>query len=170
MAVNQSFPLYNGIAPSWADLIVRVSGTSIQLADVEDIKSIDTSRTVEVGKQRGATGGRIKKRTLGSLDQDGSLTFYKDGYVDFIAALVAAAEAQGFTRGNEVLISPVVFDVQYLFTPFGATRVFDRRMIGCRVIGDTSSASEGTDAAEVEVPLDIMKICDMVNGKEVVLL
>lgn len=170
MAVNNAFPLYNGFAVSWADISVKITGTDIVLLSTEDIAAVHTGRTIEVGQQRGATGGRKKKRTLGSAEQEASITLYRDGYQKFLRTLVATAEAQGYVRGNEVLISPVSFDMQILHTPFNDPEIYDRRVLGARVIGDTLDGAEGTDADQVEVPLDVMKIVDMIDGKEVVLL
>jgi hypothetical protein len=168
MPANNEYPLYNGIAPSWADSTVKISGTDIVLLETRDIAGINTSRSVEVGEQR--SGGRVIKRTSGDASQEGSLNLYRDGYQKMLRTLMNAAIAKGLTRGNKVLISLVAFDIQYLHTPPGATEIFDRRVRGCRVIGDTVNGAEGTEADKVEVPLSVIEIVDMIDGKEVVLL
>lgn len=170
MAVHNEFPLYNGIAPSWADAICKVTGTDIELLELKDIAAINTSRSLEVGEQRGLSGGRVMKRTTGATSQEASLGLYRSGFDAFIRRLVAAAESQGHTRGNEILISLVHFDFQWLYTPPGSALIFERRLYGCRYMGDTMNTAEGIDADQVECPLSVIKIADIIDGKEVVLL
>ncbi len=170
MAINNEFPTYNGIAPSWSDISCKITGTDIPLLVVTDVAGVNSSRSLEIGEQRGASGGRVMKRTTGSASNEASLNLYRDGFDEYIRRLVAAAEAQGKVRGNEILISLVHFDFHYLFTPPGSTKIYERRFKGCRYMGDTMNSAEGTDADQVECPLSVIKIADMIDGKEVVLL
>jgi hypothetical protein len=169
--INNEFPVLDGIAPSWADLSVKMTGTGITLAEMKDIKAINSSRAVEVGKKHGASGGRVMKRTTGAANDEASWTLYRDGYQKMLRTLIAAAVAKGYVRGgNEVLISLVHFDIIWFMTPPGDTEIYQREILGARVIGDTMNAAEGTDASEVEVPLSVAKIVDVIDGKRVVLL
>ncbi len=168
--VNNDFPVLDGIAPSWADVIVKISGSDITLLEMKDIKAINTSRAVEVGKQRGASGGRVKKRTTGQQDDEASWTLYRDGYQRMLRTLMAGAESKGYIRGNQRLISLVHFDIIWQMTPPGDPDIYERHVRGARVVGDTMNAAEGTDAQEVEVPLSVATIVDIIDGKEVVLL
>jgi hypothetical protein len=170
MAVNNEYPVLDGIAPSWADLSVKLTGADITLLEMRDIKAINTGRSVEVGAQRGATGGRKKKRTTGQADEEASWTLYRDGFQRMLRTLKAAAESKGYVRGNEVLISLVHFDIIWFMTPPGDPDIYERRVYGARVIGDTMNSAEGSDAQEVEVPLSVAKIADIIDGKEIVLL
>lgn len=171
MAINNDFPVYNGITPSFADLSCKITGTDITLLELKDIKAINTSRTVEIGKQKGASGGRTKKRTTGSQEEEMSWTLYRDGYQRMLRTLLQGAETLGYVRGgNQYMISLVHFDFIWHMTPPGDVEIYERRVFGCRVIGDTMNTAEGTDAQEVEVPLSVASIVDIIDGKEVVLL
>lgn len=164
--VNQSYPLLNGIAASWADVVIKCALFDGPLLDVQDIQSINTSTSVEVGNQIGASGGRVMRRTLGSASQEASMTLYRSGYQTFIEKLAEIAPA----RGNERVITAVHFDIVYQYTPLGTDAIFERHIKGARVIGSTMNDTEGSDAGVVEVPLSVAKIVDIVNGLEVVLL
>ncbi len=170
MALNNEYPTVNGVATSWADIVVTGTPEGGPQIDIKDIAAISTSRTVEVGEQRGASGGRVTRRTTGQVSYEGSITFYRSGYQKFLRSMVAAAKAQGLVRGNQIAISPVVFGLQIQHTPLGSDEIYDRRAKGCRVLGDTLDAAEGTDADQIEVPLSIIEIADILDGEEVVLL
>jgi hypothetical protein len=166
MAINQQYPILNGIAPSWADVKVECSIYDGPLVETSDIQAINTSRSVEVGVQRGASGGRVMRRTVGQGDQEASMNLYRSGYQDLIRKLASVAPS----RGNERLISLVHFDIQYQYSPPGSVEIYERKILGCRVIGDTMNDTEGSDAQQVEVPLSCVKIVDVIDGVEVVLI
>jgi hypothetical protein len=154
----------NGIAPSWADVAVSVTPSGASLIKTNQIKSLNSSRKVDVGLQK--QGGRVFKRTTGESTQEGTIVFYRDGYDELIREFVKIAPK----RGNECLISLVYFTVQVLHTPPGSTKIYERIWEGVRIVGDTMNGAEGTDAQEVEVPVSIIQIADMVDGQKVVLL
>lgn len=167
MAVNQEYPILDGVAPSWADIVVNVTPFGAPLIKMIDIQSINTSRTVEVGYQRGASGGRKLRSTTGSADEEASMTLYASGFDQLVTNLSDVAP----TRGNEYLISLVRFNIQLMWTPPGTTAIKERVLEGCRVIGDTLNDTEGSDATVVEVPLSVMRIVDVLpNGRRVVML
>ncbi len=171
MAVNNSYPVLDGIAPSWADITVKVQATGAPLLRMEQISAMSGARKVEVGSQEGASGGREMKRTTGKVTNETSITLYRDGYEDFIEMLAAiAANTPGLQRGNELLISLVHFDVQILHTPPLSQRIYERRWYGVRVLGDTLAHKEGVEADTVDIPVSTIKIADMSKGKEVVML
>ncbi len=173
MAIDNEFPVYDGISPSWADLSVKaalIGGGSLPLIDMKDVQAINTGRTLEVGEQR-MKGGRLKKTTTGSASHEASITLYREAFDLWIENLSKAAQANGLVRGNEVLISLVHFNIIYQLTPPGSTKVFERRIKGARYGGDTMNTAEGTDADVVECPLvGIKTIADVIGGKEIVLL
>lgn len=174
-------PLIQGFAPSWADIAVRISPGGGPLIELGDIAAIDWNASVEVGEQR--EGGRVVNRTRGSVTYDASMTLYASGYQKLLAGLVAAAPL----RGSQSLISLVSFTINIQFSPptggglagqaIGAAAnalgvgggIFETRLKGCRVIGRNISAAEGNDAQQIEVPLSVIEIADIVAGKEVVL-
>lgn len=164
MAANNDFPVLDGIAPSWADIIVRVTATGTPLLEVHDIKSINTNTKVDVGVQK--AGGRVMKRTAGEESSEASLTLYREGYQKLLRNLMAIAPP----RGNERLISLVHFNVEIQHTPPGSVEIFIVRLKGCRILGRGLNGSEGTDPDVVEVPLHPAKIADVIDGVEVVML
>lgn len=173
-------PLINGFAPSWCDIAVRISPGGGPLIEIGDIAAIDYNGSVEIGEQR--EGGRVVNRTRGSSSYEASMTLYASGYQKLLAGLVAAAPV----RGSQSLLSLAVFSISIQFTPptggglagqaigavagaLGVGGIFETRLKGCRIIGRNISAAEGNDAQQVEVPLSVIEIVDVVNGKEVVL-
>lgn len=164
MAANNDYPIYDGIAPSWADVIVRIQKTGLPLIEMKDIQSINTGSTVELGESR--AGGRVMKRTTGSLSNEASMTLYREGFQKMLRGLKAAAP----TRGNQRLISLVHFNVQIQHTPPGSDDIFEVRIKGCRYTARNLNGSEGTDADVVEVTLNPIEIADVIDGEEVVLL
>ena len=163
---NQEYPILNGVAPSWADISVRISPNGGQLIEMVDIAAINTSRAVEVGLQRGASGGRVLNRTTGQGTQEASITLYQSGAKQLYRALMQLAPV----RGNQRVISLVQFQIHQQWTPLGSAEIYERIIKGCRVIGDTLNAAEGTDAQQIEVPLSVLEIADIIDGQEVVLL
>ncbi len=161
-----SYPLVNDIAPSWADIILKATPDGGPLLEIEDFAAISSGRSVEVGEQRGASGGRVMRRTTGAVSYEASITFYRTGYQKFLRELAKLAQS----RGNQKRISLVHFGVQIQHTPLGSEEIFDRRWKGCRVLGDTHDGSEGVEADKIEVPISVIEIVDMIDGEEVVLL
>ena len=166
MAINNEYPLYNGHAVSWADLDCKCSSSLVPLFDLTDIAAFHTGRSVEVGEQRGRTGGRVKKRTLGAGSQEASITFYRDGFQGFLRLIAAAAKS----RGNQKILTSVEFDVDFKHTPLNDLEIYQRIARGLRVIGDTLDGAEGVDADQIEVPLSCIEIVDIIDGQEVVLI
>lgn len=165
MAVSNDFPVLDGIAPSWADITVKMMGSNITLLDMRDIAAINSSRTLEVGEQR-SPSGLVIKFTTGAASHEASWTLYRSGFQKMLRRLLAAAPR----RGNQALISLVHFDIEIQHTPPGDTEIYMRRLKGLRVGGDTLNGAEGTDADKVEVPLKVKQIADVIDGVEVVLL
>lgn len=169
MPLNQQMPVLDGISPSWADVSCKISITGAPLIEMFDFKSISSGRSVDVGEQRGASGGRVMKTTTGAGKNEASATLYYDGYLQLIEGLSLVAPTRA--GGDEVAVSLVHFQIQYQFTPFGSTRIYNRLIQGCRLVGDTSAPAEGTDAHTIDVALNPKKIIDILpNGKRVVLL
>lgn len=170
------YPVLDGYAPSWADIAVRMNPFSgpiggvaaaagAPLLEMDEIAAITSGATVELGEQRGP-GGRVKKRTTGAVSQEASVTLYRSGFQGFLRRLKAAAPLEG----NQRRIALVTFNVTIQHTPPGSVEVFERRIKGCRVTGNAMNNAEGTDADQVEVPLNPIQVVDMIDGEEVVLL
>lgn len=167
MALNNEFPLVDGFTPSWSDIVIKATPQGGSLVEVKDIKSIDTNTTLEIGEQRGASGGRVIKRTTGSTTHEASLVLFYPGYVQLMRALAALAPTP---RGSQKAVSLVNFDIQVQFTPPGSDEVFEFLVRGCRYAGRKISPAEGTDPQEVEVALKVIEIVDMIDGEEIVML
>ncbi len=161
----QEFPLLNGTAPSWADVSIKMAVYEGETVETADIAGIDFSDTLEMGVVRG-TGGQKRKRTTGQEDCEGSLKLYRDGFVKFMRALKQVAP----TRAGQKQVGLSVFDVYIYHTPPGDSEVHEIQLLGCRIAGRTFSMAEGTDADQVEVPLNIMKIVHVDEGDQLVLL
>jgi hypothetical protein len=161
---NNDYPVLDGVAPSFADIILRVSPAGAPLLDMKWIKSINTGRTVEVGEAR--QGGRVFKRTTGSGSQEASMTVYREGHILLLRSLAALAPK----RGNTKLVSLVIFGLQIQHTPPGSIEIYERRIKGCRLLGDALNSAEGTDADTVDLTLNPLEIVDVIDGEEVALI
>ena len=168
MAANNKYPVYNGVAPSWADIQVKCSPDGAELIDIEDIKAINSGVSIEVGEQR--AGGRVFKRTSGSRSDEASLTLYLSGYQKLLRNLKAAAEAAGETRGAQTVIGRITFDLQFQYSLPNDDEIYECRIRGARVMGRTRNDAEGTDPSEVEVPLSPAEVVDVVDDTEIILL
>lgn len=163
---EQEYPTLNGIAPSWADIATSYTIYGGKLVEMRDFSDLSWSDTVEVGEQRGASGGRVMKRTAGAKSSEAACTMYRSGYRQLVKALMEKAPL----RGNQRQISLVGFDILIQHTPVGETEIYVTKLKGCRLLGRSYSTSEGSDADKLEVTLNPLEIADIVDGVEVVLL
>jgi hypothetical protein len=156
------YPVLDGIAPSYADINVRISPQGGNLIEMGDIAAISTGWTVEVGEQR--EGGRVLKRTRGSVSYEASITLYASGYQKLLRGLLEAAPSNA--KGQK-LISLAHFLIHVVWTPPGSTDLLEYKVKGCRMLGRTIDSSEGDDAQQVEVPLSTIEVVDVIDGVEV---
>lgn len=163
---SQVFPTIDGVAPSWADIKVKLTPKDAPVLELIDIAGIKGSRKVDVGEQRGTSGGLVIATTTGSASQEASMTLYRSGYRKLLKALAAKAPL----RGNQRRISLVRFNVLVQHTPFGETEIYEREFLGCRYLGDSDDMKEGTDADKLEITLNPTQIVDLIGGEEIVLL
>jgi hypothetical protein len=155
----------NGFAPDWASTEIKLNVHGATLVEAEDVQGITCSDAVEVGTQRGR-GGKKKARGTGQVSNEATLTLYRSGHRAMVRALMAAApEENGAKR-----IGLVTFDIFYQHTPPGESTIDLVKLMGCRLIGRSFSGTEGTDLDMVEWPLDIMRLVEVIDGVEVVLL
>jgi hypothetical protein len=162
---NQDFPVINGIVPSWADINVKASPAGAPLITMDQIASVKRGRTVDIGEQEGASGGRVMQRTSGKQKDTFSWTLYRSGHSALLESLMSSPQAQ--TRGNQVAIGCVHFGVQVQHTPPGSVKVFEWRAKGVRLAGDDMESAEGVDPDKVDVPCSVSQVVDIINGKEV---
>jgi hypothetical protein len=164
MVANNAYPTLNGITPSWADATITLAPDGAPLLESLDIKAINTNTSVEVGSQK--AGGRVMKRTTGDLSNEASVTLYRGGFQRLVRGLMAVAPSRGAVK----LLRFVHFNIAYQYTPQGDTEIYERRIKGCFMTGAAVNGAEGTDPSEVEVPLSVAEICDVIDGVEVSLL
>lgn len=164
--VNQAFPSLNDVEPSWADIAVTFTISGGPLIKMADIAAIKWSRKVEVGEKRGASGGRVMARTTGQGSQDASATLYRSGMRNLVKGLMTQAPS----RGNQLILSGVAFNINIQHTPPGETEIYHVRIKGCRYLGDADDMKEGNDADKLEITLNPIEIANIINGREVVLL
>lgn len=164
--VNQLYPSVNDIAPSWADIETTFTVGGGDALGMVDIAGIKWSRKVEVGVQKGASGGRVMARTTGEGSQEASVTLYRSGLRRLIKSLMSVAP----TRGNQKIISGIAFDILVQHTPPGETEIYTTKIKGCRYLGDSDDMKEGNEADKVEVTLNPIEIAQIIDGVEVVLL
>lgn len=169
---NQAYPNVNGDICSWADIAVTLNipgGTEVPLFDLEAIKWSDK---VEVGEQRGASGGRVMGTTAGQLSSEATATLSRAGAVQFIEAIeTAALSLPGAVRGNRVRIAGVRFDILIQHTPLGTERIFEAKLSGCRFLGRSHDLKQGNEADMVEIILNPIEIAEKsATGNWIVLL
>jgi hypothetical protein len=160
---NQDYPLVNQIVPSWADIAVKASPTGGALITMNDIASVDRERTVSIGEQQGASGGRVMARTTGSVKYTFKWTLYRSGHSLLLENLAPLAAK----RGIQDRISLVHFNVNVQHMPPGSVRPYEWRAKGVRTLGDSMSAGEGDDADKVDVPCSTIEVVDIIKGREV---
>lgn len=154
----ENFPTLNGEAQSWANIAVIVQGYGGTELTAADLKDLSWSETVEVGEQR-STGGKLKARTVGQNKCEAKATFYADGYDALLENLAAIAVARGFVDPTGAAkVSLVGFDVLIQHTPMDQSYLVEKKLEGCRLLSDSGSHSEGTDAETIEVGLNPVRV------------
>jgi hypothetical protein len=167
---NNEFPIYNNVAPSWADLQSFVSGLDLQLFEMSDVNAVNTSSALEVGEAH--QGGRVSATTTGSVANEFTMTFYQQGFDVFLERLADACRelGGGYMRGDIARVGLVHFNVALLHTPPTTDRIDEVELNGIRYTGRTRNVSQGTDANMVEVTFHAKEIIDITNGKKTALL
>jgi hypothetical protein len=170
MMANNRVPIFNNVAPSWADLNAFASGLDLPLFELDDINAINTSSALEVGEQ--SLGGRVVATTTGMLKNEFSVTYYASGFNKFLERLADACFAfgGGYVRGDVARVGLVHFNMHFMYTPPNSEQIDELELNGIRYTGRTRNVSQGTDANMVEVTYHAKEIVDTVNGKRTVLL
>jgi hypothetical protein len=166
VAVSQEYPLLDGNAPSWADITTTINvqgGGSFKDIDYKELK---WSSTVARGEQRGASGGRVIRRTTGELTEAGSAIYYRSGLRKLLKEIYPLAPV----RGNQRLVSLVTFNVVVLHTVPGDDEIYHHEMRGCRLSSFDATMTQGTDAEEVAMDLAPLSNVQIIGGVEIVLL
>lgn len=158
---NQAYPNINGDVCSWADIAVSINvpgGAEMPMFDLEALKWSDK---VDVGEQRGTSGGRVMGTTSGSLSSEATASLSRKGAKQLIAALEAAAlTLPGAVRGNRVKISGVRFNIHVQHTPLGSEEIFESMLSGCRFLGRSHDYKQGNEAEMVEITLNPIEVAE----------
>lgn len=158
----------NERAVSWSDIAFTLDIPGAPQMPVIDIKSLDFEGAVTRGEQRGASGGRVLKKTSGSLKNTCSATFYTSGLDEVIDAFSAIAPKDSAGRPQ---LSKVTFSMVVKHTFEGEDRIRTVKINGCNLDKIAEKHAEGDDAATIDSDLSPLEIV-YVNraGQDVVLL
>lgn len=137
----------NGNEHSWSGYKLRVDTT-----EITDIKGAKYAEEVEGSDPvygasivpRGRVRGRYKPG-------DASITFYRSGWVAFLASAGTNYSAKRFTLVHQWI---------------EGSDVHTAKLEDCRCIGSDHSAEEGTDPSEVEVKFTFLRLIQ--DGTELV--
>ena len=160
----EEYPILQGEAQSWANIMVRATlydGPQIELAD---IAAISWENPVERGLQR-RTNGQVKARTRGQSSPTAKLSFYADGAQNFIDQLITIASAKGYVDNGEALYGMVNFDIVIQHQMIGESEIRQVELLGCCLGKDMADHSEGTDADKNELELSVVSVVRVVKGK-----
>lgn len=160
-------PTLNGVAPSWAELEATANvngGTSLTLSA---LKSIDWESAIARGEQRGASGGRVLKRTTGAKTDTASCEMYQDGLRDLQRQLLAVAPKDSAGRP---MLSKVSFDIIIKHSVDTDADIFVTKLLGCHLDKLSGKHAEGTDPNVVAIDLNPIEIVEVIDGQDTVLL
>lgn len=167
---SQEYPTLNGIAPSWADIKIAIAALGANgLLETADFNSISFASSVEIGTQRGASGGRVMKRTRGSKSDEAELGMYKSGARSLVELLASVAPERD---GGLKQVGLAHFNINVQWSPPGDSSIWKLDILGCRITGMTFASSDGSaDPDVVPIPLSVIDIVQtMPDGTKAVLL
>ncbi len=131
------FPLVNGIAYGWAEVVLNVAGLLIR-----GVKAINYSESVERGKVRG-TSQRKLALTSGEHDAEGDLELYMADWYDLLLAL-----------GDGYMTRTFAISVSYA----NGTDVRTDELTGVRIKKIGNSHAQGNEPLTIKLDLDIMRL------------
>lgn len=151
---------------SWSEIeiVANVSGGG-SFPDI-DFKSLDCESKVDRGFQRGQ-GGHVKSKTTGMLTDTASASLYRSGLRALVRALGAVAPQDAAGRYQ---LSKVRFDLIVNHSFADDSDIHCLKILGCSLDKTTFKMAEGADADVVDVDLNPIRIIEVVDGKEMVLL
>lgn len=147
-------PMINGARFSWASVQIGLAGKK-----TIGVKSINYKDPLKPGKVRG-TNAQVIGRTRGNYDAEGSITVYREDFLDIITYL---ATLIGVTSGLSPNGLPpgfkeVAFDITVAYSEVPASPVQMDVLKGCRITDSEMDGSEGEDALAMKLSLDILVI------------
>ena len=111
--------------------------------------------------------GRPKAKTTGQPTSSASGSLYRPGYDSLATALVAVAPQDAAGRYQ---LSKVRFDLVVNHSYPENSKIYTIKLLGCSLDKRGAKHGEGVEADVVDVDLNPMKIVEIIDGKEVVLL
>lgn len=160
-------PTLNANSPSWTNIKITVNVLGGQTAPAIDIKSITWESKVERGMQRGASGGRVLKRTTGQKTDTAAAEFYRDGLRTLVRWLIEVAPKDSAGRP---MLSQATFDVVIKFALEGDPEIYETKLTGCHLDKIAGSHAEGTDPDVIAVDLNPIEVIEVIDGQDTVLL
>lgn len=128
----------NGYVYDHGDLTATMDGE-----EYDDFKEVKYSTKREIGKHRGSSA-YARGRTRGTVDFEGSVTMLKS-----VADAIIKKRGPGWMEKE--------FDLSCVYGQDGQELTKDE-LIGCTVIGEENSTSEGAEALMITWNLDIKAI------------
>lgn len=140
------YPFINGIRYDWSSVEIDILGP------LACVKEMSYSHSLSPGIVRG-TRAQPLGRTRGKYEPEGSITLYKNEYVDLITKLsIAGASAQmGYFE--------VSFNITVQYSEAYSDVITDK-VIGCRIKKSENSGSEGEEPLVVKCDLSVMAIIE----------
>jgi hypothetical protein len=138
------FPLINGRRYSFASCRLRIGGR-----EITGFKEISYTHSMERTKVRGV-GAQPLGMTRGEYEAEGSVVLYREDWDELRDAL-----GDGFMES--------IFDIAVSYADEGQTTKTDE-LRGCSFASNEKNPSQGTDALEVSLDLDVTYILE--NGKK----
>ena len=149
--VAPAYPLINGHAYDHASAEIEVNGTIII-----GIKEIGWSQSLEGAALRG-THAQVLARTRGEYDAEANLVMYMREYSELIESLTGGDASVGYGEQS--------FSIVVTFSEANQP-IQVVRLLGCRIKGEESGTSQGTDPTEDSIDLTVLQIER--NGKRMV--
>lgn len=144
------FPSVNNAKVSYANIDISIEQYTGPPFRTADISGINFNDAVSAERVIG-TGGETTGSTDGDYDANGDITLRYAAAIDLQNALK--------TSNPDLPLSRIEFDVDVSWTPQGAFgRLFNARLVGCRIISRDMSNAVGSAPAELGMTLFITRI------------
>ena len=160
-------PSLNSVTPSWTEIEATANINGGVALTLSGLKSIDWESAVARGEQRGASGGRVMKRTSGAKTDTASCEMYQGDLRDLQRQLLAVAPRDSAGRP---MLSKVSFDIVIKHSVDTDADIFVTKLLGCHLDKLSGKHAEGTDANVVALDLNPIEIVEVIDAQDTVLL
>lgn len=135
------FPLINGHRYSWASMEFDFDGG----LDIEHIKEFSYKHSLEPGDVRG-TGSQKAGRTRGEYNAEGSMVLFREGW-----DILRNRLGNGYMEKSWTAVVNYADEGQPVVTD---------EVVGIRITSVELGGSQGTDASEVSIELNVLYIIE----------